>query len=48
MLMGMGAGEAGEAGEEVLLLPNAQFPIPNYEISIFSLFFFLKGTRTKL
>ena len=30
--MGMGAGEAGEAGEEVLLLPNAQCPMPHSQL----------------
>ncbi len=42
-----------DAGEERITnapcpMPNSQFPIPNYDMSIFSFFIFLKGTRTKL
>lgn len=37
-----GVGNGGDQGKTT----NAQYPIPNYDMSIF--FFFLKGTRTKL
>jgi hypothetical protein len=43
-----GVGDEGDEGNNQCPMPNAQCPMPNYDMSIFSFFFFLKGTRTKL
>jgi hypothetical protein len=47
MLMGSGEWEM-RGMREMRGITNAQCPMPNYDMSIFSFFFFLKGTRIKL